>query len=76
MQPAEITIVVPNTLQRDLTKEVYSKKRAVSDKFADFEPHVISAQEVQASLPLEVAIYADLKTEEGDQIWSALESLA
>lgn len=32
------TILVPNSLQRDLTREVYAKKRSVSSLFARCEP--------------------------------------
>ena len=56
----EVTIITPNALQRDLVKEVYSKKRAVSDKFTQLAPHVISTWDVDMCLPLEVAIYIDL----------------
>ena len=61
--PLEVTIIAPNSLQRDLVKEVYAKKQAaVADsRFANISPHVVSySEELMASLPLEVAIYCEL----------------
>ena len=57
----EVTIIAPNTLQRDLIKEVYSKKRAVSDRFTEISPHIISTEEQLRTLPMEVVICAGLQ---------------
>lgn len=68
-----ITIVTPNSLQRDLTMEVYAKKRTVSGRFADTAPHVITIDEITACLPSEYTIYCDVGA---DESWTRLEELA
>ena len=60
-----------------MIKEVFEKKRTVSDKFAEAAPHVISTAELYACLPLDVAIYCDIKTNPSEKkaCWTALKSL-
>ena len=58
---SEVTIVAPNTLQRDLIKEVYTKKRTVSTRFVEYAPYIITISEVHACLPLAYVIYNEVE---------------
>ena len=58
---AEVTIVCPNSLQRDLIKEIYMKKRTASPIFVEKMPLMISIDELGRNLPLEYVIYTDVE---------------
>ena len=72
--PAEVTIVTPNSLQRDLIKEVYAKKRNVNYRFATVSPHVVSVAEVASCLPLDLAVYTELEAGDGEAALAPLKS--
>ena len=59
-QAAEVTIVTPNSLQKDLTEEVYAKKRTVSGRFADQAPLTVAADDLTGCLPTYYTIYVDV----------------
>jgi len=72
---SEVTIVAPNTLQRDLIREVYSKKRTVSGRFVEVAPYIISIGEVNGCLPLEYTIYNEVEKTDAP-CWTTLKGLA
>lgn len=72
---SEVAIVAPNTLQRDLIKEVYVKKRTVSPHFAKETPYIITIGELNAYLPLSYAIYNEVEKSDA-ACWTTLKSLA
>ena len=74
----EVTIIAPNNLQRDLIREIYEKKKSVSNIFSTapdaVTPHIVSwPEDSLASLPLEMAIFTDLETSD---VWNELKKLA
>ena len=72
---SEVTIVAPNTLQRDLIKEVYTKKRTVSTRFVEYAPYIITISEVHACLPCAYVIYNEVEKADAP-CWTTLKGLA
>lgn len=49
---AQVSIIAENTLQRDLIRDVYAKKRAASSRFLHNVPQIVSLDQVYECLPI------------------------
>ena len=67
-EDAAVTIIAENSLQRDLIRDVYSKKRSASTRFLTNAPHIISLDQVYECLPIDDAMFTKLTSDKQPEI--------